>query len=248
LENYKIYIVLGILGILFSLVVLAAGIDYYFFEEETEETSEEENKNTGSTMFVCTPIIIIPSILFFVIGYRQRQTFHSIQDVADMLKAYRRIKISKIAQKLGKSEMEAEKMVLECIEKNLIQGYMDRQEGAFFTNDYMTQMTASKQGWKCPACGGYNDSIILPGEAAKCHYCGKLLPSGTISGGPSAPRSAPPPTAVPPPPQPQPVGGYSLPPGPPPQTQATTCQYCRGPLNYISQYGRWYCNYCRRYA
>jgi len=38
------------------------------------------------------------------------------------------------------------------------------------------------------------------------------------------------------------------PPPPPPPGVAPTCPTCGQPLTYVQQYGRWYCQYCRRYT
>jgi len=37
-------------------------------------------------------------------------------------------------------------------------------------------------------------------------------------------------------------------PPPPPPGVAPTCPTCGQPLTYVQQYGRWYCQYCRRYT
>jgi len=36
-------------------------------------------------------------------------------------------------------------------------------------------------------------------------------------------------------------------PPPPAQPQANTCPVCRGPLSYVQQFQRYYCNNCRQY-
>lgn len=235
MRNDQIILVFGILGLLFSLLLVGIGLNY-LYGSGVEDNTEQENHDAGMDMlFTCFPVFIIPSVIFFIYGYHTRMQFKEFEDVADVLKAYRRIKIADLARKLNTSEFEAEKMVLECIEHKLIHGYMDRQAGAFFTSDAMHQMSAAKSGWKCSACGGYNDSIILPGETAKCHYCGKL----------SAPAPGRTPTHPAPP---TPMASPSPPPPIPPPPTATVCPWCRTPLVYVSQYGKWYCNRCARYA
>ena len=232
MKSYPIFLVIGVIGILFTLLVLAVGLDYYI-GDGSEDRSEEENKSTGQTfLYICTPILLIPSVIFFYIGWRWRSQYERLKDVADILKAYRRIKLPDLANKLQRTERESEKLVLECIEEGMIYGYMDRSANAFFTTDYLYQVRDAKHGWKCSACGAYNDSIVLPGETAKCKYCGRVLPPYQRAGDQryySSPTPSPPQR-------------------PTPYRAATNCRWCGSPMVFISQYNRWYCNYCRRYV
>jgi Zn finger protein HypA/HybF involved in hydrogenase expression len=243
MKTYYIYMIIGIIGILFTLLVVAVGVGYYT-NHAPEGYTEEEAREGGETfLFICTPIMIVPSVIFLFLGLRGRARFQAIEDVADILKAYRRIKLTDLARKMGKTELEAEKLVMKCIEENLIHGYMDRQAQEFFTKDAMHQMPDSKSGWKCSACGAYNDSVILPGETAKCGYCGKI----------EAPRGI----RAPPQQRPQPQMPYREPaaitPLQPHQMAApiygsTNCNRCGTPMVFVSQYNKWYCNRCGTYA
>jgi len=224
-RGFQVWIGLGILGLLFTLLSVVVGIDYYIGHGPDDYT-EEEMIETGETfLFICTPSTMIPSILFLAYGLSERRKFQKLQDVADILKAYRRIKISELAQKINKTEMESEKMILECIEKELVQGYMDRMAGAFFTNDFLHQVRDAKHGWKCPACGAYNDKVVLPGEIAKCAYCRRV----------QAPENHQ--NVVPSPPQHQMT-----------TLQPNQCRWCGTPLVFVSQYNRWFCGTCNRYV
>ena len=164
MESWKIYYVLGIVGLLIYLFLFIIGAAYLTIFQP-EDYSREDSVTAGTLLIsVCTPMLFLPSIIFFIIGWRGRSKFMMYEDVANVLKAYRRIKISELARKFNKPEYEAEKLVMECIERNLVNGYMDRQAQEFFTRDAMHQMPQSKSGWKCSACGAYNDSVILPGR------------------------------------------------------------------------------------
>lgn len=238
MESWKIYYVLGIVGLLIYLFLFIIGAAYLTIFQP-EDYSREDSVTAGTLLIsVCTPMLFLPSIIFFIIGWRGRSKFMMYEDVANVLKAYRRIKISELARKFNKPEYEAEKLVMECIERNLVNGYMDRQAQEFFTRDAMHQMPQSKSGWKCSACGAYNDSVILPGETAKCGYCGKI----------EAPKLQP---------RPQPQMPYREPaattPLQPHQMAApmygsTNCNRCGTPMVFVSQYGKWYCNRCGIYA
>lgn len=95
-------------------------------------------------------------------------------DMADILKAYRRITIPDFAQKIGKDENYAEKIILECLEDGLVRGYISRRSRVFFTMDYLDQLDDVQVGWDCPGCGANNHEVLLPGEIDRCPYCGTM--------------------------------------------------------------------------
>ncbi|MEM3694948.1 MAG: hypothetical protein QXJ11_03200 [Candidatus Bathyarchaeia archaeon] len=49
-------------------------------------------------------------------------------------------------------------------------------------------------------------------------------------------------------PAPAPAPAFTPPIPPPTQPQAAVCPTCGGPLVYVQQYQRWYCNKCQRYV
>jgi flagellar basal body-associated protein FliL len=79
---------------------------------------------------------------------------------------------------------------------------------------------------------------------------GILMLVGIILFFTSKKRAAPPVPqygAPPMPPPPAPPSPAAQQPPPPAQSQYT-CNYCHQPLRFMSDYQRWYCDYCRRYA
>ena len=260
MKTWYVLLILGIIILLLFLLVAIIGMAYLGGIGPEEYSQEEKHDSGVMILTVCSPVLLIPGIIFFAIGWRGRSHYNKLKDVADVLKAYRKIELSKLAQKLGRNEIETEKLVMKCVENKLIYGYIDRQAGAFFTGDYLSQVQDATHGWKCPSCGAYNDKVLLPGETAKCNYCGKLLPSH-LQPGISKPETPPlPPITPPPPPPPQPpvqqaYGSSPPPPPPPPPAPAgqaagasTTCPQCRSPLVFVSQYNKWFCDRCEIYV
>jgi hypothetical protein len=95
-------------------------------------------------------------------------------DMADILKAYRRISITDFAERIGKDERYAEKIILECLEDGLVKGYISKRSKVFFTSEYLEQLDDVQIGWECPGCGAQNQEILLPGEVDRCPYCGTM--------------------------------------------------------------------------
>ncbi len=97
-----------------------------------------------------------------------------LQDLADILIAYRRVEISRIADKIGRTVPETERLILETLEEGLVDGYISRKQHVFFTRDYLEQIDDVRMGWVCDNCGAVHDELLLPGEVGKCTYCGSL--------------------------------------------------------------------------
>lgn len=97
-----------------------------------------------------------------------------LTDMADILKAYRRVSIPVFAKRIEASETEAERVILECLEDGLLLGYISPRSRVFFTKEYLDQIENVQIGWRCPNCGANNKEIILPGEVDICPYCGSM--------------------------------------------------------------------------
>lgn len=234
MKVWPVTLTLGIIGLITYLLFFMMAIA--FSAGRYNEGGISYNIYGEMLIFICTPTILLPSIILTYYGHRGRLKYKELTNVANYLKTYRTIKLTELASKLDKPELETKEIIKKCLKEKLVSGYLDPIENVFKTNEYFNHLPESKKGWKCTACGGFNDSIILPGETAKCNYCGKLQTSTTKSGSPAQP-SLPGPVAPPPP--------HPPPPHPPPT--ATTCRWCSAPLVYVSQYGKWFCNRCQRY-
>lgn len=117
---------------------------------------------------ICVPLIFFPSIICLFLGMRGRKKAKKLEQVAGMIKAYRRISISELARKLNVSEFEAENMVGEMQKKGLLDGFIDRTTGEYVTKGAMGQELKAAS---CPKCGAPSDKIRLVGESLVCSFC-----------------------------------------------------------------------------
>ncbi len=95
-------------------------------------------------------------------------------DIADILKAYRRITISDFGTKIRMDENSAERIILECLEDGLVRGYISKRSRVFFTMDYLDQIDDVQIGWQCSGCGANNQQAPASGEVDRCPYCGMM--------------------------------------------------------------------------
>jgi hypothetical protein len=124
----------------------------------------------GMCLFAIVALVIIGSVLL-AIGLRIRGKQRHLEKVADLLKAYRRIRISKLAGKLGVSEMDAEYTIADCLGNGLVEGYIDRRSGEFFTKEALYQVMNLD---RCPICSAPSEELYLQGEEIRCRYCGTV--------------------------------------------------------------------------
>ena len=95
-------------------------------------------------------------------------------DIADILKAYRRVRLEDFGERIGMEPWDAEKVILECLEDGLVHGYISHRSKTFFTKEYLDQLDDVQFGWACRGCGARNTELLLPGEEDKCSYCGSM--------------------------------------------------------------------------
>lgn len=127
---------------------------------------------------ICAPITAFPGLISLALGYKGRQKARHLEQVAGMLKANRRITMTRLATKLGVNELEAEQLIGRCLKAGLVQGYIDRQTDEFFTRESLEQRAPVSN---CPHCGAPPDGVHLEGEQVRCGSCGSFL-SGPPSG------------------------------------------------------------------
>jgi hypothetical protein len=187
---------------------------------------------------LCTATMLVPGIILFAMGRKIRREEEETTKIASYLQSFRRIKTSDVAKKLGKTEYEAEQLIIKCIQKGLIVGYFDRATGEFFTYQSMFQEVGRPD--KCPNCGASMYTRVLTGEDAVCNYCGTHFTPRPPPGAPQQPyypqqqyqqqqRPAPPQYGQPYPPYPQTAPARPPPPPRPPQTAAAARTNVRCP-------------------
>lgn len=128
---------------------------------------------------LCIPTTIVPGIVLLLYGWKGRRQGSSMEMFVAWVKTYRRISMTDLANKLGKPPQETERIMLDCIEKGMIQGFIDRS-----TNEFVLQEAAGKEHFvaSCPGCGNALQRRYLDGETVVCPYC------GTVIAGPSSPH------------------------------------------------------------
>lgn len=185
---WKLSLLVGILILIGAVIVAAAATDYIWGEGIDDQT-EEENEESGISLMLCTPFIILIGSGFLILGIIGLKRRRRNREYAELLKVNRRMKVAVFARKIGTTPFEAEKILMQVLEDKQVKGYMDRRTGEFFTMEFLEQTPDVMFGWKCVSCGAKNDSVILPGEAGRCSFCNTMVGAvkkeqgGKVSGG-----------------------------------------------------------------
>lgn len=97
-----------------------------------------------------------------------------LQNMSELLQREERIKISVLAEIMQMSEVEIENLLRECVEKNLIVGYIDRYTDEFFTVASLPNLLNIN---KCIFCG--TPIRVVVRGIYKCGYCGGIIPASS---------------------------------------------------------------------
>ncbi|MBU4071761.1 MAG: PCI domain-containing protein [Candidatus Thermoplasmatota archaeon] len=164
LGDWQIFFFLGIAGLFFGCFFLLIGFILLVV-------------GAGSGVWklfllVLAPLALTPGIILMFLGLRKRKAAKNLENLAELLRAYRRIKISKVAQKLGVTEYEAEMKIAACLDAGLVKGHIDRTTDEFFTLESLGQVIPVGG---CRNCGAPPDRLFLVGEQVKCGSCGATL-------------------------------------------------------------------------
>jgi hypothetical protein len=108
--------------------------------------------------------------------YFQKRTnwVERLKDIAEILNAYRRVGIGMVADKIGEDVPTTERLILECLEEDMVKGFLSTKQHVFYTQDYLDQIDDVRIGWSCEQCGASHDEVLLPGDYGTCNYCGSL--------------------------------------------------------------------------
>ena len=162
-DDYQIPMFLGVAAFFFAgMLGIVGGVAFF-----TDDSNPMRNM-CGIVLVV----LIVGGTVFILIGLKGRKRQQELERVADLLKAYRRIEITKLAQKMDVTPMEAEYTIAECIGQGLVEGYIDRREGEFFTKEALYQVMDIDS---CPKCGAPTDDLYLVGEEIRCEYCDSIV-------------------------------------------------------------------------
>jgi hypothetical protein len=127
----------------------------------------------------CSPVVMLLGVglaiaggICLYIGRTHRQEGRRLGDAASLLKAHRRMSIYNLAGKMRISEAEAEAVVARCLSLGILEGYVDRQQGEFFTREAILQ---ERRISNCPHCHASIDQLRFLGEELRCSACGAIL-------------------------------------------------------------------------
>ncbi|TLZ81314.1 MAG: hypothetical protein E6K11_02865, partial [Methanobacteriota archaeon] len=118
------------------------------------------------------PITIIPGVIAIAIGVRQWRRERTVVEFASWAKSQRRIKMDVMAQRLGKTRFETEKLLGKALDEGLVKGAIDRTSDEFVSQDAVKQ---EHFVGKCPNCGGNVDTWYFPEERVVCPYCERVV-------------------------------------------------------------------------
>ncbi len=162
-DDYQIPMFLGVAAFFFAgMLGIVGGVAFF-----TDDSSPLRNM-----CGIVLVLLIVGGTVLILIGLKGRKRQQDLERVADLLKAYRRIEVAKLAQKMDVTPMEAEYTIAECIGQGLVEGYIDRREGEFFTKEALYQVMDIDS---CPKCGAPTDDLYLVGEEIRCEYCDSIV-------------------------------------------------------------------------
>src|SRR5438093_1364041 len=73
-------------------------------------------------LYVCGPITVIPGVIAIAVGLRQWRRERTVVEFANWAKSQRRIKMDLMAQRLGKTRFETEKLLGKALNEGLVKG------------------------------------------------------------------------------------------------------------------------------
>src|SRR5205823_5474946 len=126
-------------------------------------------RDVPELLYLCGPVTIIPGTIAIVLGVMQWRREQVVIEFANWAKSQRRIKMDVMAQRIGKTRFETEKLLGEALDDGLIKGVIDRS-----ADEFVVQEKAEGQEHfvgACPNCGGNVDTWFFPEERVTCPYC-----------------------------------------------------------------------------
>ena len=135
LWRWKDTIAMGIAIILLLLFALGIVIGISYATESFTSSDGETGPKVGFRIIeLCAITTLIPGLIFLFIGITARKKKKQLVTIASLIKAHRRLSIDILANKIDKQAAEVEMMLLECLDKDLIQGFIDGS-----TNEFVIQ-------------------------------------------------------------------------------------------------------------
>lgn len=123
-------------------------------------------------VFLCGPITVIPGVIAVTLGVLRWRREHALIEFANWVKSHRRIKMDVMADRIGKSRFETEKLLGEALDSDLVKGVIDRSADEFVSRD-VAEPTIFVG--RCPECGGDVNRWAYPEEVWTCPYCNQSV-------------------------------------------------------------------------
>ncbi len=119
-------------------------------------------------LYLCGPVTFIPGVIAVTIGVRQWRRERAVLEFAEWVKSQRRVKMDLMAQRIGKTRYETERLLGKALAKAFVKGAIDRT-----TDEFVLEEAAKQEHFvgQCPHCGGNVDTWYFPEERVTCPYC-----------------------------------------------------------------------------
>ncbi len=161
----------AVAGVLLACWIFIIALAMFGFSNPVEEGGAQTSLSIAG---ICTIILLIPAVILLYLAFRITNKEKKAEDLASLLHMYRRISLADLAEKVGKTEIEVEKEIVEAIKMGKVQGYIDRTTNEFFTKESMTQQLEVRDvaTLKCSACNGSLPGTYMRGQTFECPHCG----------------------------------------------------------------------------
>ncbi|OGS60089.1 MAG: hypothetical protein A3K59_05425 [Euryarchaeota archaeon RBG_19FT_COMBO_69_17] len=120
----------------------------------------------------CVPTALVPGVVFILLGLRARRRERDLVEFAAWVKTYRRISLQNLGGKLGRSAFEAEKLLVEAVDRGFVKGFIDRTSEEFVLQEAVGEELFIES---CPRCRGNIRQRYFRGETIVCPYCSAVI-------------------------------------------------------------------------
>lgn len=158
-----------ILLVLGVLVLVAAGLGFLAGASYFAGFPYYDPATGAALLGVCGVVPLVPGLVLVWAGSRDRRHASRLQMAAGYVTAYRRIRMTDLANHLGLPLPEAERIVTEAIGAGDLRAFVDSS-----TNEVVAETAVTQERFvgACPRCGGQVEQWYLPGDAVRCPFCG----------------------------------------------------------------------------
>jgi hypothetical protein len=129
-------------------------------------------------VYLCGPITIVPGTISILLGVMRWRRERALVEFANWTRSHRRIKVDVMAQRIGKTRFETEKLLGEAIDGGFVKGVIDRPSDEFVAQD--GDEGRSHFVGTCPNCGGNVDAWYYPEERLTCPYCERAVATALV--------------------------------------------------------------------